>query len=206
MHSVGPRIIILCQFGRPVATWTDANSTDRSHMGTDPEGMFAVQNPCLGRPVATWTDANSTDRSHVGTDPVSVRYLRRYPRQFGLPTARHISVYEFGSANRRDADRHGVCPYMRAFRPSWREQSPKWNGAINRSPEQENILKQPCGSSANKKLNGLSLATTLQTRNQIVWLLQQRCKRETKRFEPCNIVANKKLNGLALATVLQTRN
>ena len=81
MHSVGPRIIILCGFGRQVATWTDANSNDRSH---------------------------------VGTDPVSVRY----PRQFGLPTAKYISVYEFGSANRRDADRHGVCPYMRAERPS----------------------------------------------------------------------------------------
>ena len=86
MRSVGCRIIILCRFGRQVATWTDANSTDRSH---------------------------------VGTDPVSVRYPRQYPRQFGLPTARHISVYEFGSANRRDSDRHGVCPYMRAFRPSW---------------------------------------------------------------------------------------
>ena len=105
MHSVGPRIIILCGFGRQVATWTDANSTDRSH---------------------------------VGTDPVSVRYPRRYPRQFGLPTAKYISVYEFGSANRRDADSKsplGVFPYMRAFRPSWRGQSPKWNGAINRSPE-----------------------------------------------------------------------
>ena len=82
MHSVGPRIIILCGFGRQAATWTDTNSTDTSH---------------------------------VGKDPVSVRY----PRQFGLPTAKYVSVYEFGSANRRDADRHGVCPYMRAERPSW---------------------------------------------------------------------------------------
>ena len=103
MHSVGPRIIILCQFDRQAATWTDANSGQKG--------------------------------PHVGTDPVSVRYPRRYPRQFGLPTAKYISVYEFGSANRRDADRHGVCPYMRAERPSWRGQSPKWNGAINRSPE-----------------------------------------------------------------------
>ena len=46
---------------------------------------------------------------YVGTDPVS----GPPPRQFGLPTAKYISVYEFGSANRRDADRHGVCPYMR---------------------------------------------------------------------------------------------
>ena len=101
MRSVGPRIIILCRFGRQAATWTDANLTDRSH---------------------------------VGTDPVSVRY----PRQFGLPTAKYISVYEFGSANRSDSDSKsplGVCPYMREFRPSWRGQSPKWNGAINRSPE-----------------------------------------------------------------------
>ena len=63
--------------------------------------------------------ANSGHKGpHVGTDPVSVRY----PLQFGLPTARHISVYEFGSANRRDADSKsplGVCPYMRAERPSW---------------------------------------------------------------------------------------
>ena len=115
MHSVGPRIIILCRFGRQAA---------RS------------LNPYFGRQVATWTDANSGQKGpHVGTDPVSVRYPRRYLRQFGLPTAKYISVYEFGSANRRDADRHGVCPYMRAFRPSWRGQSPKWNGAINRSPE-----------------------------------------------------------------------
>ena len=118
MHSVGPRIIILCGFGRQVA---------RS------------LNPYFGRQVATWTDANSGQKGpHVGTDPVSVRYPRRYPRQFGLPTAKYISVYEFGSANRRDADSKsplGVCPYMRAERPSWRGQSPKWNGAINRSPE-----------------------------------------------------------------------
>ena len=93
MHSVGPRIIILCRFGRQAA---------------------CSLNPYFGWQVATWTDANSTDRSHVGTDPVSVRS----PRQFGLPTAKYISVYEFGSANRRDADRHGVCPYMRAERPS----------------------------------------------------------------------------------------
>ena len=111
MHSVGSRIIILCQFGRQAA---------RS------------LNPYFDWQVATWTDANSGQKDpHVGTDPVSVRYLR----QFGLPTAKHISVYEFGSANRKDADRHGVCPYMRAERPSWRGQSPKWNGAINRSPE-----------------------------------------------------------------------
>ena len=101
MRSVGPRIIILCRFGWQVA---------------------CSLNPCLGRQVATCTEANSGQKGpHVGTDPVSVRY----PRQFSLPTAKYISVYEFGSANRRDADRHGVCPYMRAFRPSWREQSPK---------------------------------------------------------------------------------
>ena len=102
MRSVGPRIIILCGFGRQVATWTDANSGQKG--------------------------------PHVGTDPVSVRY----PRQFGLPTAKYISVYEFGSANRSDSDSKsplGVFPYMRAERPSWRGQSPKWNGAINRSPE-----------------------------------------------------------------------
>ena len=133
MHSVGPRIIILCRFGWQVATWTDANSGQKG--------------------------------PHVGTDPVSVRY----PRQFGLPTAKHISVYEFGSANRRDADRHGVCPYMREFRPSWGGQSPKWNGAINRSPEQENILKQPCGTSANRKPNGLGFAGVPQAKNQMVW-------------------------------------
>ena len=173
MHSVGCRIIILCQFGRQVAMCTEANSGQKG--------------------------------PHVGTDPVSVRY----PRQFGLPTAKYISVYEFGSANRRDSDSKsplGVFPYMRAERPSWRGQSPKWNGTINRSPEQENILKQPRWSSANKKLNGLGLATTLQTRNQTVRALQHRCKQETKRFGPCNIVANKKLNGLGLATALQTRN
>ena len=114
MRSVGPRIIILCGFGRQVA---------RS------------LNPYFGRQVATWTDANSGHKGpHVGTDPVSVRY----PRQFGLPTAKYISVYEFGSANRSDSDSKsplGVCPYMRAERPSWSGQSPKWNGAINRSPE-----------------------------------------------------------------------
>ena len=89
----------------------------------------------FGWQAAIWTEANSGQKGpHVGTDPVSVRY----PRQFGLPTAKYISVYEFGSANRRDADSKsplGVCPYMRAERPSWRGQSPKWNGAINRSPE-----------------------------------------------------------------------
>ena len=135
-HSVGPRIIILCQFGRQAATWTDANSGQKG--------------------------------PHVGTDPVSVRYPRRYPLQFGLPTAKYISVYEFGSANRSDSDSKsplGGFPYMRAFRPSWRGQSPKWNGAINRSPEQENILKQPCGSSANRKPNGLSLAGVPQMKN-----------------------------------------
>ena len=118
MRSVECRIIILCRFGRKAA---------RS------------LNPYFGRQAATWTDANSGQKGpHVGTDPVSVRYPRRYPRQFGLPTAKYISVYEFGSANRRDSDSKsplGVCPYMRAERPSWREQSPKWNGAINRSPE-----------------------------------------------------------------------
>ena len=115
MRSVECRIIILCQFGRQAE---------------------CSPNPCLDRQVATCTEANSGQKGpHVGTDSVSVRYPRQYPRQFGLPTAKYISVYEFGSANRRDADRHGVCPYMRAERPSWRGQSPKWNGAINRSPE-----------------------------------------------------------------------
>ena len=56
MHSVGPRIIILCQFGRQAA---------RS------------LNPYLDRQVATCTEADSTGRSHVGTDPVSVRPIRQ---------------------------------------------------------------------------------------------------------------------------------
>ena len=77
----------------------------------------------FGWQVATWTDTNSGQKSpHVGTDPVSVRYPRRYPRQFGLPTAKYISVYEFGSVNRSDSDSKsplGVFPYMRAERPSW---------------------------------------------------------------------------------------
>ena len=67
----------------------------------------------FGRQVAMWTEANSGQKGpHVGTDPVSVRY----PRQFGLPTAKYISVYEFGSTNRSDSDSKsplGVFPYMR---------------------------------------------------------------------------------------------
>ena len=96
MHSVGPRIIILCQFGRQVA---------RS------------LNPYFGRQVATWTDANSTDRSHVGTDPVSVRPIR----QVGMNIWADRSEYIMRSVDRIgiDSDRHGVCPYMRAERPSW---------------------------------------------------------------------------------------
>ena len=96
MHSVGPRIIILCRFGRQVA---------RS------------LNPYFGRQVATWTDANSTDRSHVGTDPVSVRPIR----QVGMNIWADRSEYIMRSVDRIgiDSDRHGVCPYMRAERPSW---------------------------------------------------------------------------------------
>ena len=46
---------------------------------------------------------------HVGTDPVSVRPLTRQDE----------ICYAANRPNwQRDADRHGVCPYMRAFRPS----------------------------------------------------------------------------------------
>ena len=38
------------------------------------------------------------------------------------------------------------------------------------------------GSPANEKLNGFSLATVLQTRNQTVRALQQCCRQETKQF------------------------
>ena len=150
--------------------------------------------------------ANSGQKGpHVGTDPVSVRY----PRQFGLPTARHISVYEFGSANRSDSDSKsplGVCPYMRAERPSWSGQSPKWNGAINRSPEQENILKQPRGSSASEKLNGSGFAELPQMKNQMVLASRNFRKRETKRFRPRGTSADEKPNSLGLAGVPQMRN
>ncbi|EHO67991.1 hypothetical protein HMPREF9140_01708 [Prevotella micans F0438] len=97
MHSVGPRIIILCGFGRQVA---------RS------------LNPYFGRQVATWTDANSGQNGpHVGTDPVSVRPIR----QVGMNIWADRSEYIMRSVDRIgiDSDRHGVCPYMRAERPSW---------------------------------------------------------------------------------------
>ena len=97
MRSVGPRIIILCQFDRHVA---------RS------------LNPYFGRQVATWTDANSGQNGpHVGTDPVSVRPIR----QVGMNIWADRSEYIMRSVDRIgiDSDRHGVCPYMRAERPSW---------------------------------------------------------------------------------------
>ena len=96
MHSVGPRIIILCQFDRHVA---------RS------------LNPYFGWQVATWTDANSGQKGpHVGTDPVSVRPIR----QVGMNIWADRSEYIMRSVDRIgiDSDRHGVCPYMRAGRPS----------------------------------------------------------------------------------------
>ena len=101
MRSVECRIIILCRFGRQVATWTEANSGQKG--------------------------------PHVGTDPVSVRPIRPVGMNIWADRSEYImrSVDRIGI----DSDRHGVCPYMRAERPSWREQSPKWNGAINRSPE-----------------------------------------------------------------------
>ena len=97
MRSVGPRIIILCRFGRQAA---------RS------------LNPYFGRQVATWTDANSGQNGpHVGTDPVSVRPIR----QVGMNIWADRSEYIMRSVDRIgiDSDRHGVCPYMRAERPSW---------------------------------------------------------------------------------------
>ena len=65
----------------------------------------------------TLMNANSTGRSHVGTDPVSVRPIR----QVGMNIWADRSEYIMRSVNRIgiDSDRHGVCPYMRAERPSW---------------------------------------------------------------------------------------
>ena len=70
-------------------------------------------------------DNSGAFRPHVGTDPVSVQHLR----QFGLPTAQYIpSLADRHRADRKTpgkmeqtdgTDRHGVCPYMRAERPSW---------------------------------------------------------------------------------------
>ena len=53
----------------------------------------------------------------VGTDPVSVRPIR----QVGMNIWADRSEYIMRSVDRIgiDSDRHGVCPYMRAERPSW---------------------------------------------------------------------------------------
>ena len=97
MHSVGPRIIILCRFGWHVE---------------------CSLNPYFGRQVATWTDTNSGQNGpHVGTGPVSVRPIR----QVGMNIWADRSEYIMRSVDRIgiDSDRHGVCPYMRTERPSW---------------------------------------------------------------------------------------
>ena len=66
----------------------------------------------------TLMNANSGQKSpHVGTDPVSVRPIR----QVGMNIWADRSEYIMRSVDRIgiDSDRHGVCPYMRAERPSW---------------------------------------------------------------------------------------
>ncbi len=68
---------------------------------------------------------------HVGTDPVSVRYPRGFfpvsVRPF-LGSRMHAQSFVvcrmtclFCPCRTDGADRHGVCPYIRAFRPSWPE-------------------------------------------------------------------------------------
>ena len=51
---------------------------------------------------------------------------------------------------------------------------------LRKSRRQETKRFGPRGSSANEKLNGLSLAEVPQTRNQIVWASRKFRKRETK--------------------------
>ena len=66
----------------------------------------------------TLMNANSGQKGpHVGTDPVSVRPIR----QVGMNIWADRSEYIMRSVDRIgiDSDRHGVCPYMRAERPSW---------------------------------------------------------------------------------------
>ena len=75
--------------------------------------------------------------------------------------------------------------------------------ALQHRCKQETKRFGSCNNVANKKPNGLGLATSLQTGNQMVWALQHRCKQETKWFGSCNNVANKKPNGSGLATTLQ---
>ncbi len=65
----------------------------------------------------TLMNANSGQKSpYVGTDPVSVRPIR----QVGMNIWADRSEYIMRSVDRIgiDSDRHGVCPYMRAGRPS----------------------------------------------------------------------------------------
>ena len=69
----------------------------------------------------TLTDANSGQKGpHVGTDPVSVRPIR----QVGMNIWADRSEYIMRSVDRIGIDSDsksplGVCPYMRAERPSW---------------------------------------------------------------------------------------
>ena len=64
-------------------------------------------------------DANSAVRPHVGTDPVSVRLPSDKDGIKTKPQSRpEILLFGRSTELAWESDRHGVCPYMRASRPS----------------------------------------------------------------------------------------
>ena len=70
------------------------------------------ENRAANTPIPVNINSRSAVRPHVGTDPVSVR------RHLGLIHAQSLESYLDNmfvpSVKRTGADRHGVCPYMRA--------------------------------------------------------------------------------------------
>ena len=102
---------------------------------------------------------------HVGTDPVSVR--------ISLPI-RSIGRITYFVLSRQGADRHGVCPYMRAFRPNrnplfitplahrrLKQNRPCFASAGWKSPQTDPVLHQRAGGRLKQTLfcvSGLEVA------------------------------------------------
>ena len=98
---------------------------------------------------------------HVGTDPVSVRYSRWIRSRACL----------FRPCRTGAADRHGVCPYMRAFRPSW--YGARINEILERDvPERQNHFY--CRNAAFQDIKTIFIAGTPRSKTSKPFLLPER--------------------------------
>ena len=94
-------------------------------------GLGRNARACRDRPrgvICRPPDTRVDSPPHVGTDPVSVRYSRWIRSHAGL----------FRPCRTGAADRHGVCPYMRAERPSWQ------GARINEILERPALIRPSC--------------------------------------------------------------